>query len=48
MLKSYKFTIPSDANDYDYKDEAIRMQRSEACLEGSFMDQMNFLGELQG
>ena len=46
VLSSFKLTLPSGNDDYDYIFNQVKFQRSEACLEGSFMEQVNFMGDL--
>jgi hypothetical protein len=44
-LQTFKFVI-SDFNDYTYHSASLKFRRSSACLEGSFMDQINFFNTL--
>lgn len=45
-LTSFKFSIPT-VDDYSFSSTMVKFQRSSACLEGSFLDQIDFLSKLR-
>jgi hypothetical protein len=48
LIESSKFNIDDiqSPDEYEYLFQDIKMIKSEVCLEGSFMDQINFFGQL--
>ena len=47
-IQSYKFKIPfnPDTSGYSFYSQELKFQKSVTCLEPSYLDQMNFIGEL--
>jgi hypothetical protein len=41
-LSTLKFAIPDDDEDYTFHSSKMKYRRTSACLEGNFMEQINF------
>ena len=46
-MKSYDIEIVASGENYVIQDTFLKYEKSEVCLESSYMDQMNFIGDLK-
>jgi hypothetical protein len=46
VLSSFKLQLPTNNKDYSFFYDIVKFQRSESCLESSFLEQVNFLKDL--